>query len=93
MAKIIWTPEEKAKRKEEIAKRKEKRKEQQRKERRLMTSWLRPKKLDACYEILNVPLGPNRRPLDATEVKRYFYKIVRECTGSTYEHNWFMNTR
>ena len=69
MTKIIWTPEE-------IAKRKEKRKEQQRKERRLMTSWLRPKKLDACYEILNVPLGPNRRPLDATAVKRCFYKIT-----------------
>ena len=71
MTKIIWTPEE-------IAKRKEKRKEQQRKERRLMTSWLRPKKLDACYAILNVPLGPNRRLLDATAVKRCLKQIFRE---------------
>ena len=73
---VIRTPEEI---REEIAKRKEKRKEQQRKERRFITkSRLCAKKLDACYAILNVPLGPNRRPLDATAVKRCFKQIFRE---------------
>ena len=74
MAKIIWTPEERKEREE--AKRKEQ-EEKNRKERRFITkSRLCAKKLDACYAILNVPLGPNRRLLDATALKRYFYKIL-----------------
>ena len=77
---------------EEIAKNNKRKKEREekeqeekarsnRKEKRLVTyqrEGVCPERLDACYAILNVPLGPNRRPLDATAVKRCFKQIFRE---------------
>ena len=77
----------KRKEEREEAKRKAHAKEQEekarsnRKEKRLVTyqrEGVCPERLDACYEILKVPLGPNRRPLDATAVKRCLKQIFRE---------------